>query len=90
MNTKNKTEERVQRLVKAIGKEVLSRRELIADLGLNQDARRNFRDNYMKPARARGLVDMQFPDVPSLPEQAYRLTAKGLELLEEISKKDQA
>lgn len=73
-----------------IGKNTLPRRELIADLGLRQDARRNFRDNYLKPATARGLVTMQYPDVPSRPEQAYLLTANGLDFLEEISKKDQA
>ena len=90
MNTKIKTEERVCKLVKAIGTGVASRRELIAALGLRQDARRNFRDNYMKPARARGLVEMQVPNVPSLPEQAYLLTADGLGFLAELSKKDQA
>ena len=61
------------------GREVLSRRELIAALGLHQSARRNFRDNYLKPATAQGLVKMQFPEVPSRPEQAYQLTAKGTE-----------
>ena len=95
VNTKIKTGERVRRLVKVIGKGSIPRRELIADLGLHQDARRNFRDNYLKPAIARGLVIMQYPDVPSRPEQAYRLTADGLDFLEKLraeeeSKKDQA
>lgn len=91
MNTKVKTEERIERLVMAIGKGSLPRRELIADLGLRQDARRNFRDNYLKPATSRGLVRMQFPEVPSRPEQTYLLTEKGLAFWEELqSKKDQA
>ena len=90
MNTKIKTEERIRRLVRVIGKSTLPRRELIADLGLHQDARRNFRDNYLKPATARGLVIMQYPETPSRPEQAYRLTANGLDFWEEMSKKDQA
>lgn len=91
MNTKVKTEERIERLVMAIGKGSLPRRELIADLGLRQDARRNFRDNYLKPATNRGLVRMQFPEVPSRPEQTYLLTEKGLAFWEELqSKKDQA
>lgn len=89
MNTKNKTEERVRRLVEVIGRGVLSRKELIAGLGLRQEARRNFYANYLNPGRERGLVKMQFPEVPSLPEQAYRLTAKGLEWYEELSKKEQ-
>ena len=33
---------------------------------------------------------MQCPEHPSIPEQAYRLTANGLEYLEELSKKEQA
>ena len=96
MNTKNKTEERVRRLVKVIGKASLPRRELIADLGLRQESRRNFYTNYLNPARERGLVKMQFPESPSCPEQTYRLTKKGLEFLEKLqaseeeSKKEQA
>lgn len=91
MNTKVKTEERIERLVMVIGKDSLPRRAIIDSLGLRQDARRNFRDNYMKPATSRGLVKMQFPEIPSLPEQRYILTEKGLEFWEElISKKDQA
>ena len=97
MNTKIKTEERVKKLVKAIGREVAPRRQLIADLGLRQESRRNFYRNYMYPARDRGLVVMEFLDVPSKPEQAYKLTEKGLVLWEElkqaeeaISKKEQA
>ena len=85
MNIKTKTDDRVNRLVRIIGTDVLPRRELIAALGLRQSARRNFRDNYLKPATAKGLVIMQYPEVPSRPEQAYQLTAKGLELLEKLN-----
>ena len=84
MNTKIKTEERIERLVKAIGKDSLPRREMIADLGLRQESRRNFYANYLNPARYRGLVKMQFPESPSCPEQSYRLTKKGLEFLAEL------
>ena len=87
MNTKIKIEERVRRLVMVIGKGVLPRCELMAALGLRQESRRNFYDNYMKPARAKGLVTMQCPEHPSIPEQTYRLTKDGLEYLEELSKK---
>lgn len=97
MNTKIKTDERVKKLVKAIGGEVAPRRQLIADLGLRQESRRNFYRNYMYPARDRGLVVMEFMDVPSKPEQAYKLTEKGLAYWEELkhaeeecSKKEQA
>jgi hypothetical protein len=90
MNTKVKIEERVQRLVMVMGKGAHPRRELMEALGLRQESRRNFYDNYMKPARAKGLVTMQCPEHPSIPEQAYRLTANGLEYLEDLSKKEQA
>jgi len=90
MNTRIKTDERIRRLVVVIGNETLPRRQLIADLDLRQDSRRNFYSNYLHPAIAKGYVCMMRPDSPSSPEQAYRLTAKGLELLEEISKKEQA
>ena len=93
MNTKIKTDERVRKLVKAIGGEIAPRRQLIADLGLRQESRRN----YMYPARDRGLVVMEFMDVPSKPEQAYKLTEKGLAFWEDLkqaeddnSKKEQA
>lgn len=90
MNTKNKTEERVRKLVKAIGKEIAPRRQLIADLGLRQESRRNFYSNYMYPARDRGLVVMEYTDVPSKPEQAYKLTEKGLAFWEEMKMHDEA
>ena len=95
MNTKIKTEERVRRLVMTIGNETLPRRQLIADLDLKQDGRRNFYSNYLHPAIAKGYVCMMRPDSPSSPEQAYRLTANGLDVMEKLkqeehSKKEQA
>lgn len=84
MNTKIKIDERVRKLVMAIGGEVVPRRQLIADLGLRQDSRRNFYRNYMYPARDRGLVVMEYSDVPSKPEQAYKLTEKGLTFWAEL------
>ena len=65
MNIKTKTDDRVTRLVLVIGSAIFPRRELIAALGLQQSARRNFRDNYLKPATAKGLVIMQYPEVLS-------------------------
>ena len=77
-------DERVKMLVRVIGKAVLPRRQLVADLQLRQKSRRTFIDHYLKPAIAQGLVKMQFPEVPSRPEQAYKLTAKGLELFSKL------
>ena len=84
MNTKKKTDERVRRLVVTIGKGASSRKELIAALGLRQESRRNFYYNYLNPARELGLVQMLYPERPSLPEQSYQLTRKGLEWLEKF------
>ncbi len=88
MNTKKKTDDRVRRLVVTIGKGALSRKELIAALGLRQESRRNFYYNYVNPARDLGLVQMQYPERPSLPEQAYQLTGKGLVMLENLREED--
>lgn len=93
MNTKIKTEERVKRIVLAIGRDTISRRGIMAALHLHQTGRRNFCDNYLHPAVGLGLVRMKYQDIPSLPEQAYLLTKKGLEFLEELeekAKKEQA
>lgn len=93
MNTKIKTDERVERIVLAIGRDTISRRGIIAALHLHQKGRRNFCDNYLYPAVGLGLVRMKYQDIPSLPDQAYLLTPKGLEFLEELEervKKEQA
>lgn len=81
MNTKTKVDDRVNRLVLIIGTDVLPRRQLVADLQLRQKSRRTFIDHYLKPACAMGLIAFAYPNSPTKPEQAYKLTAKGLELL---------
>ncbi len=81
---KNKSSERVRKLVKAVGHEVMNRRGLIAALGLRQQGIRNFRMNYMIPAREAGYVVMLYARTPHYHEQAYMLTQKGLDFLAEI------
>ena len=88
MNTKNKAEERMKRIVRAIGTKALPRCELIADLGLRQESRRNFYTNYLHPAIGLGYVRLTRPDSPSSPEQAYKLSKMGLAYLEEISEEE--
>lgn len=80
-----KTDARVRRLVLVVGKNVLPRRQIVADLGLKQNSRCVFANNYMRPAYEQGYIDFAFPSSPSKPEQAYRLTAKGLELYEQLT-----
>ena len=76
----NKEEARVHKLVLVIGKHVLPRRQIVADLGLRQKSRKVFIDNYWRPAYEHGYVDLAYPLSPNKPEQAYKLTQKGLEL----------
>ena len=95
MNRIIKTDERIRRLVRAVGEEVVPRRGIMAELGLRQNSRRNFYANYLKPAVDKGYVCMALPGSPSSPEQAYKLTYNGLYYLKQIkeeekSKKEQA
>ena len=82
---KDKEEARGYKLVLALGKKVLPRRQLVADVGLRQKSRCIFVYNYWKPCWERGLIDFAYASVPNKPEQAYRLTAKGLELYAQLT-----
>ena len=81
---KDKEEARVYKLILVLGKQVLPRRQIIADLGMRQQSRHTFINNYWRPAWERGLMDLAYPASPNKPEQAYRLTAKGLDLYERL------
>ena len=82
---KDKEEARVYKLVLVLGKQVLPRRQIIADLGMRQQSRHTFINNYLRPAWERGLIDHAYPAVPNKPEQAYRLTAKGLNIFAQLT-----
>ena len=75
----NKIDARVRKLLLVIGKQALPRRQIMADLGLRQKSRKSLIDNYLKPAYSQGYIDFAYPNSPNKPEQAYKLTAKGLE-----------
>ena len=81
---------RIEQLVRIIGKQVLPRREIIADLGMRQKSRRSLIDHYFTPAREQGYICFAYPNSPNKPEQAYKLTAKGLDLLAELKEKEMA
>ena len=91
-----KSKERVLKLVRVLGREVITRQGLMAGLGLKKQGIRNFRNNYWYPARDLQWVEMFKIKSPTSPEQAYKLTALGLEQLEKLeaqdaeAKKDQA
>lgn len=68
--------DQVKRLLAAFSDaKALKAAELMARLGLQH--RPTFRNNYLNPALAAGLIEMTQPDSPRSPAQQYRLTAKG-------------
>ena len=81
-----KVDVRIQKMVLVIGKATLPRRAIVDGLHLKQKSRAVFINNYLKPAVSQGLVTMTCPAHPNLPEQAYRLTANGLDLYAELTK----
>ena len=64
----------VEKLLKALTMP-MNRTELQAKLQLKSQA--NFRDRYLQPALAGGLIEMTIPDKPRSSKQRYRLTGKG-------------
>lgn len=68
--------DQVKRLLAAFkGSKLLKAVELMARLGLQH--RPTFRNNYLNPALAAGLIEMTQPDSPRSPAQQYRITARG-------------
>ena len=67
----------VMELLAAIQGE-MSRESLQSALGLSD--RKSFRERYLKPALAGGLIEMTIPEKPNSRLQKYRLTGKGRRL----------
>lgn len=84
----NKMDARVQKLLLVIGKQTLPRRQIMADLGLRQKSRKSIIDNYFKPAHYQGYIEFAYPNSPNKPEQAYKLTAKGMDVYKTLSSTD--
>jgi len=57
----------------------MGRETLQAVLSLSD--RKSFRERYLKPALANGLIEMTIPDKPNSRLQKYRLTDKGRQWL---------
>ena len=62
----------------------MSRQEIQEELGLKD--RRNFRENYLDPASALGVIELKYPNSPNHPKQRYLLTEKGAALKKEFNK----
>lgn len=70
--------ENIIKLVKAIGKNELSVRDMLKVVGLKD--RENFMINMLNPAIKEGFVRMLHPESPRHPRQKYLLTVKGMGL----------
>ena len=75
-----KLDVRVQKMILVLGGKILPRRQIIAELGLQQRSRACFINNYLKPTLNQGYIEYAYPNSPHKPEQAYKLTDKGLDL----------
>jgi len=53
----------------------MDRKTLQAALGLKGQG--NFRERYLAPSLATGLIEMSLPDKPNSRNQKYRLTRRG-------------
>ena len=68
--------ENIVQLVRTIGVNRMSIKEMMAGLGLK--GRDNFLNIYLNPAMNSGFIRMLYPDSPNHPRQKYLLTVKGL------------
>lgn len=64
--------DRVKKLLQVLANDTLTAAELMERLSLKH--RPTFRNNYLKPALAKGLIEMTVPDKPNSKNQKYRKT----------------
>jgi hypothetical protein len=50
---------------------------------LDLQDRKSFRERYLQPALAEGMIEMTIPDKPNSRLQKYRLTQKGQQWLQD-------
>jgi ATP-dependent DNA helicase RecG len=65
----------------------MKRKEIQDALGLKHEV--HFRDAYLIPSMEAGIIEMTIPDKPTSSKQKYRLTEKGLAVLQNIEKEMQ-
>ncbi len=75
----------IARLVEAVGEQTLSVKEMMAALELKD--RVNFQNLYLSPAIKDGFIRMLYPNSPKHPRQKYLLTAKGIAVYQELTKR---
>ena len=76
--------EKVVELIKVVGREQLSAKEIMN--GLNLKDRKNFVQLYLLPALESNFLRYLYPDKPKHPRQKSVLTVKGLMLFDELVK----
>ena len=79
--------ENILRLVKAVGYEKLSVKEMMDAVGLKH--RMTFMDYSLNPAISEGFVHMLYPESPRHPRQKYLLTVKGMGLYNLMNGKEE-
>ncbi|MBF0390226.1 MAG: hypothetical protein HQK71_09020 [Desulfamplus sp.] len=65
----------VKKMLYLLLKGDMSRKEIQLKLGLKDE--KHFREAYIKPVSASGLIEMTIPDKPNSRLQKYRITPKG-------------
>lgn len=72
----------VLELIKAVGSQQLSVKEMMSSVGLRDRA--NFLKNYLKPALQENVLGLLYPNKPNHPRQKYLLTVKGMAIFHEM------
>ena len=78
-----KVDERVKKVVRTLGTDTMNRRGIMGCMELK--GRRSFLQYHLTPAMEQGYVCFVHPESPNSPDQEYRLTEKGLNLLAEMN-----
>ncbi|EKD28967.1 MAG: filamentation induced by cAMP protein Fic [uncultured bacterium] len=60
----------------------MSRKQIQEKLGLKDE--KHFREAYLQPAIAQGLIEMTVPDKPNSSLQKYRITPKGISYIKAV------
>ena len=75
----------ITKLVETVGEQTLSVKEMMTSLELKD--RVNFQNLYLSPAINEGFIKMLYPNSPKHPRQKYLLTAKGIAVYQELTKR---
>ena len=76
----------VKELITSLNGESLTKGEILKLHKFKHKSNKTLLEQYFTPAMSLGLLTMEYPDVPRHPRQKYKLTEKGLAVLELIKK----